>query len=244
MILAPVLLVIGFLAGFVLSSPVSQDEVKDRIAPSVYLVYDEDGHGTGFTVELPNGEKVVLTNRHVCGFKPDHKLTLRDHLGNDRPTHIIKISQNTDLCALAAPKDAVALPIADSVAQDERIFTAGYPLIKFMSAHSGRALGMEEKPSTIGSSVPDELSVEQCSIYGVLKVQKTMMGDFYYCVLSINNVIATDMMIAVGASGSPAVNASGEVVGIIFGGPGLSNRLVLAHVIHLSEIQEFLKSIQ
>jgi S1-C subfamily serine protease len=184
--------------------------------------------GTGFNVQGPSGQNYTMTNSHVC------RMTERDYVvaqredGSTRRLQILDIGKDVDLCVLQPFTGAQGLPLAERAGYHEDIYVIGHP--KLMPVRIAHGYNMGEAVI----SVVDTAQPPECIQVGGEPIQ-TPFG-FSVCVRSYLSVL-TDVQTFPGNSGSAAVNARGELVGVLFAGDQETNFGVL---VPLSEIKRFM----
>ena len=247
MMLKKIIILLLFIASMVTANTTVEQKTNKHkwieIAEHIYLIYSDDGHGTGFAVKDEKGRVFIVTNRHVCGFK-GASMTLKDHLGNEYPVTKRWISRTTDLCAIEAPISAIPLNMAKSVEVGAKFITAGYPLVRFMSQHEGHVIGIQTEDSHIVHQIPQDLSNDMCSNVGSIIEVVENKKSYRLCKVLLADIAITDLYIGGGASGSPIVDAqTHEVIGVLFGGRQIGFSLVLGSFIQVKDLRTFLNAI-
>lgn len=176
------------------------------------------GGGTGFLVETISGAKYILTNRHVCDMPTPGNYYLLKQGEAKFVAKRIAMSEFADLCALVPPKEITLTrrPYQLSMKRllpGDLIAAFGHPFLRPLTTSVGRYINETREP--INMVIP-----------GFLPADIVTIGR-------------TDMMIFPGNSGSPVIDITGDVVGIVFAyeGPGKAGLFVPA-----SEIKAFLDS--
>lgn len=188
--------------------------------------------GSGSIVEGPSGQKYLLTNQHVCN--------VGSWLGFMRGNYedggliqgkITRGSWKVDLCATRVPKETLGLKIAERLSHKEQLYTRGYPY-GVLSQTTGQYLGKSEWDYTYGIS-----EVGECP--PVSHPLRDGLGHIYGCrVHYVDNV--TNMYSRPGSSGSPVVNISGDLVGVMSSWDAETDT---GGMVPLEEIQEFMKGL-
>lgn len=202
------------------------ETVREFVQESVVYLEDASGKGsgTGFITETKKGRRVIVTNAHVCEMNPALPIFVVFHrVGNTtrvqvrQPTTVIDKYSKHDLCILAVPaglKKTPALELADAAYLDEKVYMIGYPVEPLLSVGQGRIRGIApfdipyEKP--ILECVGEKFHIRTVPIKqedgSVKKEQVCFFKGKFLFVDGPNDA---------GASGSPGLNASGEVVGVM-----------------------------
>jgi S1-C subfamily serine protease len=181
------------------------------------------GRGTGFITETKSGKRVIITNAHVCEINPVTPIFVVYHRTETSlraplkfKAVVIKKDEKHDLCIVSVPPDygARALVLADDIEVDSKVYILGYPIIALLSTSSGYIRGYELVDT------PYNLPLEMC--VGVkhhietvsIKQRNGKIVKKQQCFLRAE-FIFTDALGDHGASGGPALNSSGEVVGVM-----------------------------
>jgi S1-C subfamily serine protease len=187
--------------------------------------------GTGFAVRSLTGRVYTLTNSHVCGLADLGLMAAQLGGGRKLWLRVLEVSQTTDLCLLEALPGRHGLTMADAMDQYEPIYALGHPRLEPLTLSTGYFVGRGDV------QLIDETPVEKCS--GPSRRVENMMtlfGPVSACIRTID-AISTSLVIYPGSSGSPVVNASGELVGAVFAGANATN---YGAMIPLDAIREFL----
>jgi S1-C subfamily serine protease len=212
-------------------------ELLKNVSPSVFIltgINNESSGGTGFVLNSPAGP-VTITNEHVCelGVK-DMYMTAHMDDGRTRVLRILKISKKTDLCMLEAPKDVSPLSTADFFSKYERIHVIGHPLLSPNTHNEGHAVTKERIIIPSLDTPPEQCVGER---YQIEEVDTIFLGKMKVCFKSTVG-IHTSVVIYPGNSGSPALNDSGNVVGVWFAG---SSRTNFGAFVPLEDLVEFIR---
>jgi S1-C subfamily serine protease len=177
------------------------------------------GGGTGFLISDRAYGTVLLTNKHICDMddgNPDQVFVL-DQNNRAYFSTVRRKATLTDLCIIEPPQEFLAkyggLTLAEDgtvPAENEVLFVYGHPNLRPLTASSGAFVNHSWIPADWMSPVLD--------------VKNLWVGR-------------ADIVIQPGNSGSPVLNESGEVVGIVFAHEGPS---FIALFIPLEDIRKFL----
>jgi S1-C subfamily serine protease len=178
--------------------------------------------GTGFLVVAPNsGITYILTNAHICEVSTNgYLMATKDSWKKGIAVRILEKADYTDLCLLEAlPGATGGYTLAEDVSARERLFAVGHPHLKPLTITDGfivERLDIE--------LVEAEKNREQCVGPGyVFKDVDTMFGPLPLCVKQIDGW-DTSIEIYPGNSGSPQLNARGELTGVMFAADGRTHR--------------------
>lgn len=172
--------------------------------------------GTGFQIISPSGKRYTLTNRHIC--KMGKELVVFHSNGSYKTLKVLHISKQHDLCLMEPLQDQRPLKIASNVDLHERIWLVGHPALRPLTLESGHFAG----------KVNIQLRVK-CAEESTPYLLCTQTYFAHY----INNIAYG------GNSGSPVVNAFGNVVGVLFA--GRPDQPTSSYMVPLAEIKKFLK---
>lgn len=160
--------------------------------------------GSGSIVKGPSNRLYILTNSHVC-LAGDYNRGMKGSFPDGTTVYgpIVKQDISVDLCAIRLYVKRPALSIAPKFDKEETVYTRGYPM-GVISESEGSIVGTEEwsyifPTEAIGSCPGDPIgsrrAPEMCNVH-------------------FRSYITT-LYSEPGSSGSPIVNAQGELVGVM-----------------------------
>jgi S1-C subfamily serine protease len=184
---------------------------------NIYEGEEIAGYGTGWLTKNVDGKIVMVTNAHVCGSADDTYTVKTD----DRRT-LIKLSYNPfdDLCVLAFPEvtdaeAANALTIAAEPGKhSEPVYVIGHPKAGPRKTTRGYVIGDTFSPMDIFPMAEVPPSKQYLCI---------PLGD--EC-LFLRWSQTLKVEIHPGSSGSPVLNAQGQVIAVIWGYNSLSGESI------------------
>lgn len=165
------------------------------------------GGGTGWSVRY-KGHSALMTNDHVCTVAQGGYVTVEQDSGRLSIKKIIKRNFMRDLCLVdGVPAPTLSLA-KNGPSRFDQVRVMGHPLLKPTAESTGQFTGsgiieLGLSPSEDGTCPETAEQVE--SLFGNFCVQRMEVGF-------------TTVPIAPGNSGSPVVNMSGEVIGVMNSG--------------------------
>lgn len=203
-------------------------ERADKVRQSTYMLGNSvQGHGTAFNIQV-TGETVSLTVAHVCEF------ITKNHVA---PVRVLAILPERDLCLIESLRpDAPVIPLSSArLSKDEEIMALGYPTDYDSVPSFGYLSHLQE------TSIANPLRPEGCRSYETEEVIGTFFGLFEIkaCVHRYLTQ-ATNIIIFPGNSGSPVVDRTGDLVGIMSAG---NNQTNFGHMVSLADIKSLLKQV-
>lgn len=217
---------------FTATSCTTKQGVYRDTAKSVVMVTspDEPGGGTGFIVRAAvngkKGVKAVLTNAHVCGVVQTGPLMVSNDTSIEM-SPIIRVNKEHDLCLLySVPGPALSVSSND-LGEFEELYVVGHPRLSPKTPTEGVYIGEEIAvlPDTVDAvtGVCPSGTKELDTLFGTICLRKMQLAKATFPIFP-------------GNSGSPVVNAAGELVGIV----NSANRDNQGGFIPLRYVKEFL----
>jgi S1-C subfamily serine protease len=190
------------------------------------------GGGTGFVVNTPSGNSLILTNNHVCGLAIDNTVII----DQEYYATIVAHSPEHDLCLISNPLNIKGIEVADTSRDGQNIYIVGHPLLEPKALVKGEISGTMTATILLGYNLPctgkNETKIESdpeslAAAFGILSA----------CIRAYE-AQATTANILPGNSGSPVVNQDGLLIGVAFAGredgPGRG------YIVPLKYVQKFL----
>ena len=218
--------------------------LRNTVGEKTYriLAVDEAGRkrggGTGFQVVGRSGVSYILTNAHVCEVfkKGEVNVELKD--GRLLPRKILEISDTTDLCIVEGVPGVEGLKVStDGVRTGQQLTVVGFPVLQPLSLTQGEIVGVSRVEFPYALIVPDDTPQEQidgsmiplmkeaqCKAKPKFKVATMQVWgmDMNVCMLSVM-AYETTITTFPGNSGSPVVDAWGNVSGVLYAGNNFTN---------------------
>ena len=218
--------------------------LRELVGSQVVRVTKEDGlsGGTGVHVRTPSGHLYLMTNKHICReADKDGQLWVGFDEGPSVPKHVIKMSEDSDLCLMEPLDGMEGIQLASEElkpGQDIAIF--GHPLLQPLSEAKGQYVGMH-LITVLQFLITSEDKRLECSGQNEEIQTIPVMGGFLQidACLSRETSELSDAQIYPGNSGSPMVDLGGKLVGLVFAGSSETN---WAESVSLSDIRSFLHS--
>jgi S1-C subfamily serine protease len=214
--------------------------LRSEVGSKVYVVrgaYNGRGGGTGFAVKAPSGKSYIVTNDHVCAASQDKQtMFVHDDTGVGVPRQILERSVYSDLCILEGMPGVEGLSVSYAPSPGDELYVVGHPRLMPLTVSHGEMIGKETVSIPIGI-VSDELKCDQPKnvmlplptlIFGVAP-DPGYSGPMV-CLERIKDAYLTNVIIQPGNSGSPVVDALGNVVAVVFAGDGLGWGVMVSNI--------------
>jgi S1-C subfamily serine protease len=219
------------------SSKETEDSILSKLSLSLVKVLDPARPGSGGTgfVTTYNNRMVVMTNDHVCALNRGGRVMIVRDGEFEVFGDVIKRDFAHDLCITTfGVKGYPAVQIGDKDLKSfDRLFIVGHPRLRPRTPNVGRLVDYSVEHIAYQPSKDDE-----CQSPAIKQVFIDIFsGEFTICRLDINLGL-TNVFIAPGNSGSPVVNDSGKLIGVINSG---SEDMVGGYV-PLKDVKEFLST--
>lgn len=189
--------------------------VREEVEPSVVKVinYKANAVGTGFVIEDKQGQRFILTNRHVCEGGDKYEQEVFDILRV--PADVVKVSKKYDLCLMTAPKGMRPVELTDRFYWGQMAYIAGHPNGYRFHVTEGKVadITLSEVVYRIGLFSEQVCLQNKGVIKDIIDEEETPTND-HVCE-TVNRYIVISALTEGGDSGSPVVTSDGEVIGII-----------------------------
>lgn len=207
--------------------------IRNIAEESVVQIFGQEGSGTGSHVQLPNGDIVILTNKHICNMSgPLMVKSESDKLPVARK--VIKISDDHDLCVIEALVGHKGIKLGSAPEIGDELYTLGHPRGDALNVSKGEYFDDKE------ISMAEEARPDGTCIEGKLQTEESFFGKATFCVIK-RNTIELSSPTYPGNSGSPVVNKYGHLVAVIFAGDQRIENQGFA--VPLSYVKEFLANL-
>lgn len=216
------------LVGSELTKP-SEDYRQSRSIVKI-LTADESGGGTGWGATTKRGKKVIVTNDHVCEVQSGGFVTVEQSSGNKLRKKVLTRNAQRDIC-LVQGTDIPSLTLSDEPAKRfDTVKIFGHPFLDPAQPATGAYIGDALVPfyEMAGNGGKCTEGTEERQV-------DTFFGAITVCV-RIEELGLTTVPTFPGNSGSPVLNARGEVVGIINSGDNRTNHGAFVPLPYLREM--------
>lgn len=208
--------------------------IRNIAEESVVQIYGQEGSGTGSHIELPNGQVVILTNKHICDMiGPLIVKAENEPLPIARK--VIKISEKHDLCVIEGLPGKKGIKLGSAPEFGDELYTLGHPRGDALNVAKGeyfddKEIEMAEEPKADGTCAD-----------GKLEEEMSFFGPVQYCLVKKNTIQLSNPTYP-GNSGSPVVNKYGHLVAVIFAGDrNVENQ---GYAVPLGYVSEFLSNLK
>jgi hypothetical protein len=201
--------------------------VRDQV---VKLYQIEAGQCTGVHVQAPSGKVYILTAAHCDGLLNEYGEVFAEvEGGGSVVVSFVAYDYASDLMLLSGVVGKPGVKVADSHALYEKVHTLthGHGAPTFRT--DGEMLG-PDLITWLMFDVRTEDDAEHCQLHIGARVVATPFGELL-CIRSINEQQSTARALP-GSSGGPALNAAGELIGIVSTGNDFFTNFVLLTDIH------------
>lgn len=169
--------------------------------------------GTGFVIRNKEGKRVIITNEHVCAVNNANTMVIETRSGRSYIKNILNINYQRDLCVIEGV-DLPALNLSDTSPIPYNLLTVyGNPFLNPTQPSKGVFVG-----NTLASILKPLNKDGHCESGG--QYVETMF--FTACVMQYE-LSMTTVPIYPGSSGSPVLNESNQVVGVMNAGDNISH---------------------
>jgi S1-C subfamily serine protease len=221
--------------------------LRSDVGAKVYVVrgaYNARGGGTGFAIKAPSGQSYVMTNDHVCAGSQDGiNMFVHDDTGVGIPRRILEKSVYTDLCILEGMPGVEGLELTSEPDLGQQLYVVGHPKLMPLTVSKGSLIGEEDVIVPLGlvkdkseCSQPKHVMIPLISLIFGIDPGPDYTGPSL-CAEKIKGAYLTNVIIQPGNSGSPVVDAFGNVVAVAFAGDGLGWGIMVSN----KDLKDFLK---
>ena len=225
--------------------------LRTKVAEKVFEIRGRvnGSGGTGFALEAPSGQTYLVTNAHVCehalkdGNSDNLLLVIRD--GGMLKRQVLEISNKTDLCIIEGWPGIKGLKLGENTNIGNLVFAVGHPLLGSTTMTMGEVRSFEDvtvlRPifnNKLFKGTPCNKAKNEAHMSPKF-FETTRFGNSKECLVSEKKAIATSVSIYPGSSGSPLVDKSGKVVGVMFASNTYTH---WGYAVNLNNLSYFLKN--
>lgn len=252
----PLLLVVSLVAVFALIVEIPnlrREWMRQKVADRVFEIkgIKDGGGGTGFQVEAPSGQAFIVTNSHVCEIAQkdgeDKNFLLVKKTDHWMKRRILEVDEQSDLCLVEAWPHLSGLSLGEMLEVGDEVTAIGHPHLGPITMMSGEVTAFTNIQMMHHLMISNEARKDKffgatsqaCNLpKNEIKKQEFFffglsLGEMTACMVNEKEAIQTNVTIFPGNSGSPLVDASGKVVGVIFASNTRSNWGYAVNLNHL-----------
>lgn len=207
--------------------------LRNRVGNSVVRVSPNgQGGGTGFSMNGASGELYIVTNEHVCSPSKDGYVYIFSDRGFSSRREIVHIDKKHDICLVKGDKRLEPLELGTKPEIGDNHFVIGHPGGRKLTVSKGEFIG-RDVIELIDYSVK---TPKQCKgrLIELNALEQFFYGMEFVCLKKLGTYASSAIAYG-GNSGSPAVNAWGNVIGILFAGSRDQN--TDNHLVPLEELE-------
>lgn len=216
-ILASILLT-GSTLFLAISAPsIHNQYLRYEVGESVVQVLSPNGTsgGTGFAVQGASGEHYIMTNKHVCEVAVNNVVVIKRDGDKPYPRQVVYRDNKHDLCLIEGNSEYSPLTIATFAPEKGDLhYVVGHPGLRQLTTSMGEYIGYFNVRLL---DYVDKKSQCKGEIFELGPLEQFFMQREWVCVRTYKSYSSTAVIYG-GNSGSPVVNALGNVIAVAFAG--------------------------
>lgn len=215
-LLASVILTSSVLFLAISAPSIHNDYLRYKVGESVVQVLSPNGGGgTGFAVQGASGEHYIMTNKHVCEVAVNNIVIIKRDGDEPYLRQVVYRDDKHDLCLIEGDSSYDPLTIATfEPKKGDLHYVVGHPGLRQLTTSIGEYIGYFDV-----QLIDNVKKKSQCkgNIYELDLISSFFFQKDWVCVRSYKSYSSTAVIYG-GNSGSPVVNALGNVIAVAFAG--------------------------
>lgn len=204
--------------GFLLlkSSNIHNHVLRNTVGSAVVkVIIPKAGGGSGFSTIAASGRNVIVTNEHVCSLSKNGWVFIKSDRGFTSKKKILHVDDKHDVCILEGDFRLPALKIGSAPEKGDFHYIVGHPGGRALTVSQGEYIE-DHKVPMIDHNIKKR---EDCKtkVQELHPLEQFLYGIEFVCLKEFLSYSSSAVAYG-GNSGSPVVNAFGEVIGILFAG--------------------------
>jgi S1-C subfamily serine protease len=190
--------------------------LRNLVGPSVVkVVIPNRGTGSGFSTKTDSGRLVIVTNQHVCSVSKNGWVIVEGDNGIQSKKRILHMDIRHDLCIVEGDVRLPPLRIGEAPDKGDFHYIIGHPGGRLLTVSQGEYIGDQSVQLLDLQATKRENCLH--NIVELTPVEQFMYGREFICV-KLLRAYSSSAVAYGGNSGSPVVDAFGNVIGVLFAG--------------------------